>query len=70
MLQPFDVLKTRLQDPGKHEPRSLFKVFTGLVKKEGISSLWRGTTPVSININKYNLSLTSKDGFEEKVFIL
>ncbi|XP_065574400.1 mitochondrial glycine transporter-like isoform X2 [Artemia franciscana] len=45
MLQPFDVLKTRLQDPGKHEPRSLFKVFTGLVKKEGISSLWRGTTP-------------------------
>jgi solute carrier family 25, member 38 len=49
LLQPFDVLKTRLISPNESQ-RSMFRLTKTIVKNDGIISLWRGTQPALIRI--------------------
>ncbi|PWN24818.1 mitochondrial carrier [Jaminaea rosea] len=51
LLQPLDLLKTRLQQAhGSHAPfggktRRLLRTIEGVVEKDGVKGLWRGTVP-------------------------
>ncbi|KAL0575367.1 hypothetical protein V5O48_006618, partial [Marasmius crinis-equi] len=46
-LQPFDLLKTRLQqgDSLEHQRPSIYRTARGIVQTNGLRGLWRGTSP-------------------------
>jgi hypothetical protein len=47
--QPFEIIKTRVQENHQHssvsvkKPLGLRDAFSGIVKRDGLGGLWRGT---------------------------
>jgi solute carrier family 25 protein 38 len=51
LLQPLDLLKTRIQAPSPPEKYvKTFEIFTKIIKTEGALKLWRGLTPTLIRV--------------------
>ena len=61
LLQPLDLVKTRIQSPAtlEHSHRGILYTISNVVRHEKILGLWRGVIPVSINITV--LSLMPRD---------
>lgn len=47
---PFDVVKTRIQNRNFENPESGFKIFTSMIKNEGLSSFFKGLTPKLLTV--------------------
>ncbi|KAF9268384.1 solute carrier family 25 member 38 [Marasmius fiardii PR-910] len=61
-LQPFDLLKTRLQqrDSLDHHRPSIYRTTRGIIQSDGIRGLWRGTSPSLLrNVPGVALYMTS-----------
>ena len=69
LLQPFDLVKTRLQAAmlsEKHRSEGMMRTLVGVVRNEKFVMLWRGMVPVSRNLTqifKFNINIIL-DGFE------
>jgi solute carrier family 25 citrate transporter 1 len=65
VLQPMDVIKTRLQLDKAHKYKGIINCGTIIAKEEGVAALWKGLTPFATHLTlKYALRMGSNSVYQ------